>query len=91
VGVALALCGIVVYAKGKQWAGTILLIIAFSEIIYWTTPTFLGGGIQEFNRLVTYKLALSILSILLWGAAVRTLRVFDEHHASAVRPTTPSL
>jgi hypothetical protein len=78
VGLILAGAGLVSYLRGARWFGTTLLIIAFSEIIYWTTPTFFGGGIQEFDRLVVNKLVLSALSVCLLSVAIRMLAVFDE-------------
>jgi hypothetical protein len=78
VGFALSAIGIVLYLRGTRWFGTTFLIIAFSEIIYWTTPTLFGGGVQEFDRLVANKLVLSALSLALLGLAIRILAVFEE-------------
>lgn len=78
MGLALAAAGLVLYMRDSRWLGTTFLIIAFSEIIYWTAPTFLGGGVQEFDRLVVNKLVLSALSLGLLAIAIRLLAVFDE-------------
>jgi hypothetical protein len=78
VGVALSAAGLAAYLRRHRWLGTTLLIIGFSEIIYWTTPTFFGGGIQEFDRLVQNKLALSVTSVVILGLVVRLLAVFEE-------------
>lgn len=54
------------------------MIAGFSEIIYWTSPTFLGSNTREFDRLLVNKLALSAVSLALLGLAIRFLRVFAE-------------
>jgi hypothetical protein len=78
VGLALAAIGLALYRRGNRWYGTTCVIIAFSEMIYWTTPEFFGGGVQEFDRLVANKLVLSAVSMGLLGMAIRSLRVFEE-------------
>lgn len=78
VGLLLAVTGSVVYLRANRWAGTTLLIIAFSEIIYWTAPNLFGGGVQEFQHLVANKLVLSVASLVLLGLFIRLLGVFDE-------------
>jgi len=79
VGALLAAAGLVASARGARWLGTTLLVVGFSEIIYWTTPCFMSGGVQEFDRLVATKLVLSALSIGLLAAGVRRLAVFTEN------------
>jgi hypothetical protein len=78
VGLALAALGMAGYRRGNRWLGITLLIAGFSEIIYWTSPTFLGPGTREFDRLLVNKLALSVASLLLLGLAIRLLGVFAE-------------
>src|SRR5262245_38673785 len=78
VGLALAGLGLVACRRGARWLGTTLLIVGFSEIIYWTTPDLIGGGVREFDRLVATKLALSAVSIVLMAASVRLLGIFKE-------------
>jgi len=48
-----------------DWIGLALQILAFSEMIYWTSPSFFQGAEHEFTRLVYYKLAFTTLSLLL--------------------------
>jgi hypothetical protein len=78
VGFILSAAGVATYLREHRWLGTTLLIVGFSEIIYWTTPTFFGGGIQEFDRLVENKLALSVVSVVILGLTLRLLNVFEE-------------
>jgi hypothetical protein len=79
VGLAFAGIGVGCYLAGRHWLGVTLLIIGFSEIIYWTTPTFLfGGASQEFDRLVGHKLGLSVASAVLLGLVIRVLGVFED-------------
>jgi len=78
VGLALAVAGAIAYLRLNRWLGVTLLIIGFSEIIYWTSPTFLGPATQEFDRLLVNKLALSVASAVLLGIAIRWLAVFRE-------------
>jgi hypothetical protein len=78
VGFTLSALGVAAYRREHRWLGTTLLIIGFSEIIYWTTPTFFSGGIQEFDRLVENKLALSLASVVVLGLTLRLLNVFEE-------------
>jgi hypothetical protein len=78
VGFILSAAGVATYLREHRWLGTTLLIVGFSEIIYWTTPTFFGGGIQEFDRLVENKLALSVVSVVILGLTLRLPNVFEE-------------
>jgi hypothetical protein len=77
VGFILAAVGVATYLREHRWLGT-LLLVGVSEIIYWTTPTFFGGGIQEFNRLVENKLAQSVVSVVILALTLRLLNVFEE-------------
>ena len=78
VGLLLAGIGLACYMRRRRWLGVTLLIVAFSEIIYWTSPTFFGGGMQEFDRLVANKLTLSVVSLALLAFVIRLLGVFTE-------------
>jgi hypothetical protein len=79
VGLFLAACGVVGYLRVNRWLGVTLLIVGFSEIIYVTTPTFIGASAtQEFDRLLANKLVLSLASLVLLASVLRLLRVFDE-------------
>lgn len=78
VGFLFAATGIATFLRDARWLGTTFLIVGFSEIIYWTTPSFFSGGIREFDRLVANKLALSVVSVAALALTLRLLRVFDE-------------
>jgi hypothetical protein len=78
VGLLLAVVGAACHKRLNQWLGVTLLIVGFSEIIYWTSPTFLGAATQEFDRLLVNKLVLSVVSLVLLGLAIHLLAVFKE-------------
>ena len=77
LGFAFFLLGIVIYQKRSRWFGLALLIAAFSEFIYWTSPTFIGAT-REFDRLLVNKLVLSAVSFALLLAAIRMFGIFSE-------------
>ncbi len=83
VGLAFFVLGLACYQKLNRWVGVTLVIAAFSEFIYWTSPTFLGGGVREFDRLLAYKFALSLVSLLLLLLVIRVWRVFESRISSA--------
>jgi hypothetical protein len=82
VGLVFAVAGLVAY-RANGWVGTVLLIIGFSEIIYWTTPSLFSGGVQEFDRLVATKLVLSAISLVLLVLAIRLLGPFRDSSGRA--------
>ena len=77
VGLALFLLGILSYKKLNRWLGLTLLITGFSEIIYWTSPTFFGPT-REFDRLLGNKLVLSVISLVLLLVVIWLNRIFAE-------------
>jgi hypothetical protein len=76
VGVVLVVLGAASYLRINPWLGMTLLIAGFSEIIYWTSPTFLGAVTNEFDRLLVNKLVLSVVSLVLLAVAIRILGAF---------------
>jgi len=78
IGLGFLVLGLLMYKKWNRWFGLTLLIAAFAEFIYWTSPTFFGGGIREFNRLLVNKLVFSIVSLALLSAVIRFLDIFAE-------------
>ena len=78
VGLLLAAFGVASYLRVNHWVGMTLLIAGFSEIIYWTSPTFLGAVTREFDRLLVNKFVLSALSLALLAVAIRILGAFSE-------------
>jgi len=77
-GCAFLVLGLLSYRKLNRWFGLTLLIAAFSEFIYWTSPTFLGDT-REFDRLLGYKLALSAVSLVLLITVIWFLQIFAEN------------
>jgi len=70
-GLISILLGFIVYIKFDMWVGMVGLITGFSEMIFWTCPTFIGlfGSRIEFERLLTNKLIFSLLAwLILVGA-----------------------
>jgi len=83
VGLLLAGLGVACYLRINRWAGVTLLIVAFSEMVYWTCPSFLVTSTREFDRLLVHKLTLSLASLVLLGVSTRVLAVFEERAAHA--------
>ena len=44
------------------WAAVVLQILAFAEMIYWTSPTFAGPQ-RELERLLNYKIVFTAISL----------------------------
>jgi hypothetical protein len=77
-GFIFLILGLVSYRKLSRWFGLTLAIVAFSEFIYWTSPTILGSGIREFDRLLVNKLTFAVISLLLLLAVIWLNRIFVE-------------
>lgn len=77
-GLFFLVLGVVFYKKFNRWLGLTFLIIAFSEMIYWTSPTFLGTETKEFDRLLTCKIFFSLVSLVLLFGVVWFNRIFDN-------------
>ena len=82
VAAALFVMGLLAYKKLNRWLGITLLIAAFAEFIYWTSPTFIGPT-REFDRLLANKLALSIVSLMFLVGAIWLLDIFAEKEESS--------
>ncbi len=78
VGFFLCLAGFLIYRKWNRWFGLTSMIVAFSEIIYWTSPTFLGPNTREFDRLLLNKLVLTVVSLVLLVAVVHLQGIFAQ-------------
>lgn len=83
VGLVVCLLGLAAFRKMNRWLGLSLVITGFSEIIYWTSPVFLGPNTREFDRLLVSKLLLSVISIVLLLLAIRWQGVFAEKQKTA--------
>jgi hypothetical protein len=78
VGLILVLIGARSYLRLNAWVGLTLLIAGFSELIYWTSPTFLGAVTKEFDRLLVNKLVLSLVALAVLAVTIRILGAFAE-------------
>lgn len=78
VGLLVLVMGLLSYKRLSRWLGLTLLIAAFSEFIYWTSPTFLGGNTREFDRLLANKLAFSAVSFVLLLTVIWLYGIFAE-------------
>jgi len=78
VGVALSALGMLIYILRRRWLGLTFLIAGFTEIIYWTSPTFLGISTREFDRLLGYKLVFSVLSLALLLVVIMMQGIFVQ-------------
>ncbi len=82
VGLFFAALGVTFYLWRNRWLGVTLVIVGFSEFIYWTSPTFLGST-REFDRLLLHKLVFSLVSAVLLGLAIHLLGVFSEEKSDS--------
>ena len=88
-GLLLVLAGVVVH-KFSPWPGLVLRIIGFSEMIYWTTPSYMGWGrgTQEADKLFENRLVFSLLTLLLLSIVVFFGRTF--WNLQSVQKANPS-
>jgi hypothetical protein len=84
VGFVFLVVGSLIYKKWNRWSGLVLLIAAFCEFIYWTSPTFFGPS-QEYDRLLRNKLLLSLVTLVLLIVIIRVNRIFADQQPSASR------
>lgn len=76
-GLAFLLLGLVAHKWLNPWVGIAALIVGFSEMIYWSSPSYFSGFSQEFERLLNNKLFLawtSLALLLIVGLITDTLR-----------------
>ena len=78
LGLVLLVSGMGLYIRKNRWFGLGLLIAAFSEFIYWTSPTFIGAT-REFDRLLMNKLGLSAVSLVLLVGTIGVLGIFSDN------------
>jgi hypothetical protein len=65
-GLVLLILGLLCYQQQFLWAGLTLMATGISEMIWWTSPSFRwGGGSEEFDKLLTNKIAFSLASVIL--------------------------
>jgi hypothetical protein len=63
IGLILLVLGTSLYFTWSRWLGISLVITSFSEMIYWTSPTFFGSSSIESDRLLTQKTIFSLASL----------------------------
>jgi hypothetical protein len=63
-GLGLVVLGVIAH-KFSLATGLILRIIGFSEMIYWTSPSFIGFGTHEMDRLLVNKLIFSSITLVM--------------------------
>ena len=77
IGFTFFVLGFFTYRKLNRWLGLTLLIVAFSEFIYWTSPTFLGTT-REFDKLLENKFVFSLVSLMLLMVVIWFQRIFAD-------------
>jgi hypothetical protein len=87
-GLIFLILGAVFYKKFNRWFGLTLMIAAFSEMIYWTSPTFIGPETREFDKLLTYKIIFSLLSFLLLISVVGFERILGNGKEQQLNKTS---
>jgi len=76
-GVVAFFVGVWMMRRSDGWIGVSLVILAFSEMVWATSPSFrsFGGAQPEFDRLLVHKFGLSLSSLALllfaWFAVLR--------------------
>jgi len=85
-GFVFLVLGALIYRKRNRWLGLTLLIVAFSELIYWTSPTLFGPGTREYDRLLINKFTFSAISLVLLLAVIGMNRIFAESRKEPSQP-----
>lgn len=84
-GFLFLVAGIASYRWFSPWLGISSLVVAFSEMIYWTSPAYFSGRSLEFERLLSNKLMFGLTTYGLLIAAGYLLEALkpDQKNASA--------
>jgi hypothetical protein len=64
-GLLFLILGMALHRWVNGWVGIAALIVAFSEMIYWSSPSYFSGFSREFERLLQNKFALAWTSFAL--------------------------
>ena len=64
-GFVFFIVGVVTFKWIGQWLGVSALVVAFSEMIYWSSPPYFSGRLHEFDRLLNNKLVLAVFAFAL--------------------------
>lgn len=82
-GVASLLIGLLCYLRVNRWLGMVGILAGFTEMIFWTSPTFAVFGAQrEFNQLLTEKL---IFSAITWVMLIGLWLVVDRRRGDIAK------
>lgn len=73
LGLLGAVLGLIIYRKASRWLGLALLITGFAEMIWWCSPEWFSQATAETQRLLGYKLTLSLTTMLLFVGTARLL------------------
>jgi hypothetical protein len=65
VGLLLLIVGYIVFRKVNGWLGLTIIIVGFTEQVYWTSPSFISGSGVEYDRLLSNKLLFSVATLVL--------------------------
>lgn len=65
VGLLFLVVGYLVFWKLNAWLGLTVIIVGFTEQVYWTSPNFISGSGIEYDRLLSNKLVFSIATLVL--------------------------
>jgi hypothetical protein len=65
VGLLLLVVGYIVFRKLNGWLGLAVIIVGFTEQVYWTSPSFISGSGVEYDRLLSNKLVFSVATLAL--------------------------
>ena len=65
VGFLLLVVGYIVFRKVNGWLGLTVIIVGFTEQVYWTSPNFISGSGVEYARLLSNKLSFSLATLVL--------------------------
>ncbi len=90
VGLGLSVAGLIIYRKVNRWYGLTFVITAFSEIIYWTSPTFLGASTREFDRLLANKLVFTVISLALLVVVISFQEIFARERGDKKQSASAS-
>ena len=75
--------GALSYSRSKQWLGMSLLLLGFLEMIWATCPSFQTFGYPlEFERLLTFKVIYSMVSLILVFVGWRMTESQTKHQVA---------
>jgi len=82
LGLLFLVLGIAAYKRVSEWLGVSALLVAFSEMIFWTSPSYFSGRSLEFERLLANKLSLAVVTYALLLATAYTVGVISRKESA---------